>query len=287
VGELERRKPPSVPLPFGVNLYVVPPGGVSSIVSTGVKAVGLFNRMALRTMKQLPGGAAISERIEQVETIVVEEVKNALGPSSQAILRMNGHHYPSGMSGHESRVQPGHHPGTEIAIHTVGDPFAPPLRSRMASLLERSIDADRGISEDYLYTMILQQLVPDEARILAALSDGTVYPVMDVASKSPLGGNQRMVLKNASSVGKAAGISTPDNVPAYLTRLHRLGLVEFGDEDPSLQVQYEMLSTDKIVKDATDAIEKQKRTSPRLVRRTVMISELGRKFWSATDPAAE
>jgi hypothetical protein len=195
-------------------------------------------------------------------------------------MRSNGY-------GHESHSVPGMYPGTEIAIHTVGDPGAPPLRSRMANLLERSIDADRGLSEDYLHTMILQQLVPDEARILAALSDGSVYPVIDVAARSPLGGNQRMVLKNASSVGKAAGIATPDNVPAYLTRLHRLGLVEFGEEDPSQNVQYEMLSTDKVVKDATDAIERQKRSSPKLIRRSVTISPLGSKFWAATDPAAE
>lgn len=283
MGELERRKPPSVPLPFGVQLYAVPPGGLSSVVSTGMKAVGLFNKMALRGMKALPGGVAVSERVEQIETVVMDELKNALGASSHSVMRLNG----AIPLGHESRTVPGMHPGTDIAIHTVGDPGAPPLRSRMASLLERSIDADRVISEDYLYTMILQQLVPDEARMLAALSDGTVYPVIDVASRSPLGGNQRMVLKNASSVGKAAGISTPENVPAYLTRLHRLGLVEFGDEDPSLQVQYEMLSTDKIVKDATDAIERQKRSSPKLLRRTVVISPLGQKFWAATDPAAE
>ena len=42
----------------------------------------------------------------------------------------------------------------------------------MTELLERSVETDRNASRDYLFGNIISQLVPDEARILAALSDG-------------------------------------------------------------------------------------------------------------------
>ncbi len=70
-------------------------------------------------------------------------------------------------------------------------------------------------SRDALYLDLLHALVPDEARILAALSDGSAYPVIHVGE--PGAGGATYTLKNASTVGRAAGVSLPRHTPLYLT----------------------------------------------------------------------
>src|SRR5437764_261061 len=74
-----------------------------------------------------------------------------------------------------------------------------PLRTAMAELLRQSAEMDREQSREYIFTAILRQLLPDEARILSALSDGASYALVHVAGRAALGGPQRIVLRNASS----------------------------------------------------------------------------------------
>jgi hypothetical protein len=159
-----------------------------------------------------------------------------------------------------------------------------PLRAGMAELLSRSARSDVDTGRGYLYTSILRQLVPDEARILAELADETPRPVVHIAVRGPLGGIRRMVLENASTVGRDAGIAVPDYVPFYIGRLHRFGLVDIGDEDPDLADQYSILINESVVRDAEQAARRAWRVPPRVIRRTIVISELGQRFWEACDP---
>jgi len=156
-----------------------------------------------------------------------------------------------------------------------------PLRAAMAELLNHSIGFGRERAREYLYAIILRQLTPDEARILSALSDGSPFPAVDVAERTSLGAAGRFVLRNASTVGKAAGVSLPDQVPGYLTRLIGLGLVELDEEVPALETQYEILLTDETVREAEKSVKRAK-----FVKRTVHISRLGAQFWQACDPSA-
>jgi len=155
--------------------------------------------------------------------------------------------------------------------------YTEPLRVAMADLLERSVTDNRADSEEYFFATILRQLVPDEARIIAALADGSTHAIIDVEVR---GG--RTVLANASSVGRTAGVTLPGNVPVYLGRLLRLGLVELGDADPALSLHYELLQTDETVRAAEARARESGR--PRHIRRAVRISELGRRFWAACEP---
>src|SRR5262249_46209704 len=98
----------------------------------------------------------------------------------------------------------------------------PPLSDAMDSLLKRSIDPTPAESLAALHRALLAELVPDEARILAALSDGSSYPMVHVA-EATIGSNQRRVLQNASSVGRAAGVALPNQTPVYVSHLRRLG----------------------------------------------------------------
>ena len=94
-----------------------------------------------------------------------------------------------------------------------------------------------------------------------------------------------MALANASTIGRSAGVTTPDNVPTYLTRLHGLGLVEFGPEDEKLSTQYEILAADDAVRQARRTGGTGRRNPAKLVRKTVRLSPLGRDFWAAADPS--
>ncbi|HEX5402720.1 MAG TPA: Abi-alpha family protein [Pseudonocardiaceae bacterium] len=98
-----------------------------------------------------------------------------------------------------------------------------PLRVAMAELLNRSANTDATGAANQLYSTILGQLVPDEARILAALSDGKPRPAVDIVLRGPLGG-RGTVQRNASTIGRAAGVSAPAYVPVYVTRLTGMGL---------------------------------------------------------------
>jgi Abortive infection alpha len=211
-------------------------------------------RTGWRVTRGLPGGELAERRLLDLETTVVEGIRRRLEPDGVVTLvrPVNGH--------------------------------VEPLRAGMAELLNRSANADAARATGYLHSMILRQLVPDEARILAALADGVPRPAVDVVVRTTLGGVQRTVLRNASAVGRQAGVSAPDYVPAYLTRLYRMGVVDIGDEDPALAEQYDILLTDPLVRDAEDLARKARKGAARIVRHTVMISDLGGRFWSASDP---
>jgi hypothetical protein len=149
----------------------------------------------------------------------------------------------------------------------------------LRTLLDRSMYTSPDKSRDALYLDLLQSLVPDEARILAALSDGSGYPVIHVAEPGT-GGNPVFALKNASTVGRSAGVSLPKHTPLYLTRMLGLGLVRIGPEAASMYDEYEMLLTDSAVNIALATARRGVRTA-RVVRRTVRISDLGQELWEA------
>ncbi|MCG5434163.1 DUF4393 domain-containing protein [Mycobacterium sp. MYCO198283] len=150
----------------------------------------------------------------------------------------------------------------------------------MRTLLDQSMYNRPADSRTALYANLIGDMVPDEARILAALSDGTAYPVIDVAEPM-LGTSSAVVLSNASTVGRAAGVSLPDRTPLYVSRLVLAGLAHIGPEGPNTMFDdYEMLLTDAAVNAAIGRARRGMR-SARVIRRTVRITELGSELWEA------
>jgi hypothetical protein len=165
------------------------------------------------------------------------------------------------------------------------DPGTAPLRNAMSELLERSVESTRNDSREYLFGNIISQLVPDEARILAALASGRVFAAGDLVVRSRRSAG-RTLLANVSTVGRSAGVVTPDNTPTYLTRLHGFGLVDFDDEDDSLGIQYDLLATDSVVTETKRAAVADKPGGTiKLLRKSVRMSAFGREFWAASDPS--
>lgn len=232
----------------------------------GAAKVGrLVTRSGWGLARRLPGGQAVQREVQRLQDVALTELRRLLDvpPGLTA----------SAANGDERRVM--------MLIQNGGG--ADPLRSAMNELLERSVETDRHASREYLYGNIISQLVPDEARILAALSDGTPFAACDVIAKRR--STTRVVLANASTVGRSAGVVTPDNVPTYVTRLHQFGLVQFGPPDDSIAMQFDILATDSAVQAAEASIEARRMGSMRLARKTLSISPLGREFWAAADPS--
>lgn len=154
-----------------------------------------------------------------------------------------------------------------------------PLRTRMAALLAESAELGRDEARRRLYDAVVRSLVPDEARVLQLLAHGERYPTTDVVESTFLGGGDRVVVRNASTVGRAAGVTLTDAVPVYVTRLVAFGLAELGPEDRTLSTQYEVLVADETVVAAARTLRR-----PRFVRGTVRISRFGTSLWQACSP---
>ena len=180
-------------------------------------------------------------------------------------------------------------PSDRTVVVSVEGPTVPGARAAdddlstiLTDLLVVSTDQSADAARHRLLAAILRDLQPDEARILAALSDGTRYAVLHVVTRLPLGGNGPALLENASTVGRAAGVALPDMVPWYVSHLLRLGLVVIGPESTDLADTYDILETEPHIRQARTAA-----ANTRLVRRVVSISPLGASLWDLSQSAAQ
>lgn len=220
----------------------------------------------LELARKIPGAAAVEAELHRLERVALAELRRRLdGVDPLGAVEPP----PAG----EGLPAPAATPPPTTRTE--------PLRATMAELLLRSMEQTAQRAREYLYLALLRLLVPDEARILAALADGSAYPVVHVDCRTGVAGTERL-LSNASTVGRAAGAADLAAVPRYLGRLLHLGLVELGDVDPDLSVAYDILLTDGSVRTAEEAARTRGR--PRIVRRTVVLSPLGRELWDACHP---
>lgn len=261
---------PSAPSRGPVTRVEVEPAQVvaaaGSAIVTAARVGRLLGRTGWRLARQLPGARTVEREAQRLQGIAVSEARRLL-------------QVPQALPGMGSRPASPDEQRT-IAYIRNADPGTAPLRSAMSELLERSIEATRTDSNDYLYGTIISQLVPDEARILAALSDGAHFAAVDVVQKLRRG-KHRIVLAHASAVGRQAGLVSPDSTPTYLGRLLGFGLIEFGPEEEQLAVQYDILATDSTVQDARKSV----RGTVKLERKSLRMSGFGERFWRAADPS--
>lgn len=236
--------------------------------------------------KRMPGAHVAERGLRSAERLALTELHRRLDqvdePYRAALSQASAmtRHSTDGTSGSDTSGSSGGPGG--MADTLAIEPTAPdgePLRAAMAELLNHSIGFGADRAREYLYAVILRQLTPDEARIVAALADGSTFPSVDVAERAGVGGTGRFVLRNASTVGKSAGVSLPEAVPTYLTRLAGMGLVDVDAEVPAMETQYEILLTDSTVSDAQESVKRA-----RTVRRSVCLSKLGTRFWAACAP---
>ncbi len=154
------------------------------------------------------------------------------------------------------------------------------LGSKMRRLLERSLEANSLDALDEVYHWIVDQLLPDEARIVAALSDGGSSPMVHVLARSRGGVASEPLLSHMSLIGKTANLTLPQLTPVYVRHLLALNVVQSGPEDPALKAEYEILAADLVV---MRAVRRGSRgpIPPKVERASLRLSPLGRDLWSA------
>lgn len=161
-------------------------------------------------------------------------------------------------------------------------PATPPVGSpqqMMSALLQESLGQNATSSEREYLVAVLRQLLPDEARIIAALADGPPAPTVSVYRR----GSSDLLLDNASLIGRTAAVTLPSRTTRYVAHLLHLGLVELGPEDKANTVGYELVLADRQVRPALKEGAMGKLPA-RVERRTLRLSEHGRALWEATRP---
>ena len=153
------------------------------------------------------------------------------------------------------------------------------LKERGAELLRRSADVHDADTVHPAFSNVLENLAPDEGRILRLLALEGPQPAVDIRSSPPLGIGSEMVASGMNMIGAAAGLRQAERVQAYLANLYRLGLIWFSREQLEDQNAYQVLEAQPEVQ---VALSEAGRT--RTVRRSINLTPFGREFCDAVLP---
>lgn len=149
-----------------------------------------------------------------------------------------------------------------------------PLHAAAQDLLRRSRDVwseDRGHPA---YSRIIEELAPDEGRILVLLLGKGPQATVDVRSGGLLGtSGSTLVGVNLNMIGALAGCRYVDRVPSYLHNLERLGLIWFSSEMLRDPMEYQVLEAQPDVLDAKHSVRRAK-----VVRRSIQLTPFGEDF---------
>lgn len=148
------------------------------------------------------------------------------------------------------------------------------LRERGAALLERSRDVWSTDERHPAYDRILDELAPDEARILVLLLEKGPQPSVDVRTGGPIGlVSSHLLAPGLNMVGPRAGVRYLDQVPSYLNNLFRLGLVWFSREPLRDPMDYQVLEAQPDVLAALHSVRFAK-----VVRRSIHLTPFGEEL---------
>ena len=168
-------------------------------------------------------------------------------------------------------------------VEVVAPAHEPTLRERGEELLERSRDVWSDDEPHPAYARILEDLAPDEGRILVHMLRAGPQPAVDVRTGGPVGMvSSSLVASGLTMIGARAGVRYVDEVPAYLNNLFRLGLVWFSSEQVEDPMDYQVLEAQPDVLHAMASVR-----FARLVRRSIHLTPFGINFCQTclVDPA--
>ncbi|HEY1508049.1 MAG TPA: Abi-alpha family protein [Solirubrobacteraceae bacterium] len=147
------------------------------------------------------------------------------------------------------------------------------LRARGAQLLRESADVGVTDGAHPAHARILEELAPDEARILRLLVVDGPQPLVDICTVNLVRAGSEPIVANLSMIGAEAGCRHRDRVPAYLVNLQRLGLIERSGRPLKDLSKYQVLEAQP---DVLDAIKRASRAKP--VHRSVSLTPFGQDF---------
>jgi hypothetical protein len=154
------------------------------------------------------------------------------------------------------------------------DEAAGHLRRRGEELMRKSRDVRYEEDAHPAYDRILEELAPDEGRILRLLLLGGPQPAVDVRTGGPLGMfSSELIAPGLSMIGARAGCRYVDRVPSYLNNLFRLGMIWFSRETLPDAHRYQVIEAQPDVLEAMHSVRFAK-----LVRRSIHLTPFGEDF---------
>ncbi|HWI42681.1 MAG TPA: Abi-alpha family protein [Nocardioides sp.] len=148
------------------------------------------------------------------------------------------------------------------------------LRERGNDLLARSRDVWSQDERHPAFDRILDELAPDEARVLVMLLRDGPQPSVDVRTGGPVGMvSSQLIAPGLNMVGARAGLRYLEQVPSYLNNLFRLGLVWFSREPVRDHLEYQVLEAQPDVLAALHSVKFAK-----VVRRSIHLTPFGEEF---------
>ena len=148
------------------------------------------------------------------------------------------------------------------------------LRERGQELLEKSRDVWATDDRHPAFDRILDDLAPDEARILVMLLKNGPQASVDIRTGGPVGMlSSQLIAPGLNMVGPRAGLRYLDQVPSYLNNLYRLGLVWFSREALRDHLEYQVLEAQPDVLAAMHSVKFAK-----VVRRSIHLTPFGEEF---------
>lgn len=213
-------------------------------------------RASTRMLRAATSGESAAELLTSVGGEVRQQARRILGVDDEAPVEADP-------------AADGHRPATES------------LRRRGEELLRRS--ADVAHEEEYhpAYERILEDLAPDEGRILRFLALEGPQPAVDVrGARGGLPVSTQLVAPGLSMIGAQAGCRHLDRVPAYLNNLYRLGLIWFSRESLEDPLRYQVLEAQP---DVLEAMREAGRTR-KTVRRSIHLTPFGDDFCATVLP---
>ena len=147
------------------------------------------------------------------------------------------------------------------------------LRERGEALLEQSADLDYEEAYHPANDHVVDQLAPDEARILRLLAEEGPQPMVDVVDLGWLPLGSTVVARHLTMLAAKAGARHDEREPAYLHNLERLGLVWFAEDPVDDLERYRVLEAQPNVERA-----ESEATRAKYVRRSVHLTPFGAEF---------
>ena len=167
--------------------------------------------------------------------------------------------------------------------HTRAGATTEELRAKGAALLHDAADVWYEGDTHPAYARILEELSPDEARILRFLAVEGPQPSIDVRTSRPLGVGSELIAGGLSMIGLHAGVRKPERTHADLDNLYRLGLIWFSREQVADPSRYQVVE----VQPDVDEAKKKAGRSAKTVHRSIHLTTFGEDFCRLCLPGAE
>jgi hypothetical protein len=189
-----------------------------------------------------------------------------------------------GISDLDSRVRQLMPPGASLSRRGHRNGPVPPtasLRAQGEELLRQAADVNFEDHTHPAYARILQELAPDEARILRLLALEGPQPMVDVRAANLIGVGSQLVSPGLNMIGAQAGVRHRDRIAAYLNNLSRLGLMRLSHEPVEDAIAYQVLEAQP------EVLHTIKETSrAKTAHKSIRLTAFGRDFCEVCLPLA-